>query len=43
MRTGTFFQMARGRAMVRTRSMNRARAIKRAIAFSHGHCVKSAY
>lgn len=32
-RTGTYFQMARGRAMVRTRAMRHARAIKRAIAF----------
>lgn len=31
MRTGTFFQMARGRAMVRTRAMREARAIRRAI------------
>lgn len=30
-RTGTFFQMARGRAMVRTRAMRSARAIRRAI------------
>lgn len=32
-RTGTFFQMARGRAMVRTRAMREARAAKRAIEF----------
>lgn len=31
MRTGTFFQMARGRAMVRTRAMREARACQRAI------------
>jgi hypothetical protein len=30
-RTGTYFQMARGRAMVRTRAMRRAWSIKRAI------------
>lgn len=30
-RTGTFFQMARGRAMVRSRAMRHAWAIKRAI------------
>lgn len=28
-RTGTFFQMARGRAMVRTKSMNAARRLSR--------------
>lgn len=33
-RTGTFFQTARGRAMVRTGSMNRARACQRAIGFA---------
>lgn len=31
-RTGTFFQMARGRAMVRTRAMREARQCQRAIA-----------
>ncbi len=31
MRTGTFFQMARGRAMVRKRNMTRARHIRRSI------------
>lgn len=32
-RTGTFFQMARGRAMVRTSAMRKARAAQRAIDF----------